>query len=190
MLMRKEDLQMSLLLDLQKATPSNRSKMTRQVNFLMKLIDEIEFSFKEMNVMVTDEGHFNVGSFIECYLKAKYNGEMYPSYSAKGLKDLTLKYYDNEGKRHVKSFEVKTVLRNESSEVTANKLDLLVISYNGINYLSRKKYNEIKDNPDYFKKGTHRLNKNILQECEHFEMNNLHDLLMSDYFEKKANRKG
>ena len=179
----KDAMELSLLQDLQKQDKSNISKMRKQVEFLMECLNDMYVD--EFNVMMTEEGHINVGSFIECYLKARYNDDKMPSYSKKGLKDLTLKYYDRNGNRLAKSFEVKTILRNESSEVISNRLDLLIVSYNGINFLSRSKYNQIKDNPDYFKKGTHRLNKNILKECECNEINNLHDLLMMGYFSKK-----
>lgn len=179
----KDAMELTLLQDLQKQDKTNISKMRKQVYFLMDCLNDMFID--EMNVMITKDGHVNVGSFIECYLKARYNDEKTPSYSSKGLKDLTLKYYDSQGNRHTKSFEVKTILRNESSEVISNRLDLLIISYNGINYLSRSKYNEIKNDPDYFKKGTHRLNKNILRECECNAINNLHDLLMLGYFSKK-----
>lgn len=179
----KDAMELSLLQDLQKQDSTNISNMRKQVNFLMQCLNDMQV--EEFNIMMTKEGHINVGSFVECYLKARYNNDRTPSYSSKGLKDLTLKYYDSNGVRHTKSFEVKTILRNYSSEVISNRLDLLIVSYNGINYLSRTKYNAIKDNAEYFKKGTHRLNKNILRECEINAINNLHDLLMLDYFSKK-----
>ena len=163
----REQIENSLLENVEKATKSNYSKEYRQTTYLMQLLDTIEF--ETMNVMQTQEGHINVGTLIECILKCMYNGEQNPSYSSKKLKDITLETIDENGKKHTKSYEVKAVLRNESSEVSANRLDLLIVSYNGINLLTRKRYNEIKNDLSIFKKDTHRLNQNVLKYCVEFQ---------------------
>ena len=157
----------SLMENVEKATKSNYAKEYKQATYLMQLLDTIDF--ETMYVMQTKEGHVNVGSLVECILKCMFNGKTSPSYSSKGLKDITLYIVDENGKKHVKSYEVKTILRNESSEVSANRLDLLIVSYNGINILTRKEYNAIKNDTSIFKKDTHRLNKNVLQYCKKIE---------------------
>lgn len=161
--LNRTEIEMSLLSNVEKATKSNYAKEYKQANYLMQLLDTIDF--ETMNVMQTKEGHVNVGTLVECILKCMYNGETSPSYSSKGLKDISLVTVDENGKKHVKSYEVKTILRNESSEVSANRLDLLIVSYNGINILTRKEYNNIKNDLSIFKKDTHRLNKNVLKYC-------------------------
>ena len=161
------EIENSLMENVEKASKSNYAKELKQANYLMQMLDAVDF--ETMNVMQTKEGHVNVGTLVECILKCMYNGEQNPSYSSKGLKDISLVTVDENGKKHVKSYEVKTILRNESSEVSANRLDLLVVSYNGINLLTRKEYNEIKNDLSIFKKDTHRLNKNILKYCVEFQ---------------------
>ena len=160
------EIENSLMENVEKATKSNYAKEYKQATFLLQLLDTVDF--ETMNVMQTKEGHVNVGTLVECILKCMYNGENNPSYSSKGLKDISLTTVDENGKKHTKSYEVKTILRNESSEVSANRLDLLVVSYNGINLLTRKQYNEIKNDTSIFKKDTHRLNKNVLKYCVEF----------------------
>lgn len=157
----------SLMANVEKASKSNYAKEYKQATYLMQLLDTIDF--ETMNVMQTKEGHVNVGTLVECILKCMFNGETSPSYSSKGLKDISLVTVDENGKKHVKSYEVKTILRNESSEVSANRLDLLIVSYNGINILTRKEYNNIKSDISIYKKDTHRLNKNILKYCKDFQ---------------------
>ena len=163
--LNRMEIENSLMKNVEKATRSNYAKEKKQVEFLMELLNSIDFD--TMNVMVTEEGHVNVGTLVECYLKCKFNGETNPSYSSKGLKDISLYTVDENGKKHVKSYEVKTILRNYSSEVTSNRLDLLIVSYNGLNILTRKEYNNIKKvDTSIYKKDTHRLNKNVLQYCK------------------------
>lgn len=164
--LNRNEIEMSLLLNVEKATKSNYAKEYKQATFLLQLLDSVDF--ETMTVMQTKEGHVNVGTLVECILKAMYNNELNPSYSSKGLKDITLYTVDENGKKHSKSYEVKTILRNESSEVSANRLDLLVVSYNGINLLTRKHYNEIKNDLSIYKKDTHRLNRNVLKYCVEF----------------------